>query len=262
MTGSGHWGLEHGPRTGETIVLLHGNNAGGWMWGPQIERLPERHLLTPDLPALGERYGLRWPGMRAAADDIAEIVRKHAIGGTAHVVGLSLGGFVAVHLVHRHPQLVRSCMITGVAFTGLTSLERFLIPPQIPLWRKRWYWRAQAGAFGVPADGRDLYVESAVRVSPDTNRRIFREVAESSIPPEPFAYSGPILAVAGEKEQRSVRDAFPALGKALPRLQTWVAPGMHHPWNVEDPDLFTTVLRTFAETGEREAADETTRRNP
>ncbi len=59
-----------------------------------------------------------------------------------------------------------------------------------------------------------------------------------------------------------MRDAFPALGKALPQLQTWVAPGMHHPWNVEDPDLFTTVLRTFADTGEREAADETTRPNP
>ncbi|WP_407445458.1 alpha/beta fold hydrolase [Rhodococcus sp. (in: high G+C Gram-positive bacteria)] len=259
MTGSGHWALEHGTRTGETIVLLHGNNAGGWMWGPQIERPPDRHVLTPDLPALGERYGRRWPGMRGAADDIAEIIREHAIGGTAHVAGLSLGGFVAVHLVHRHPRVVRSCMVTGVALTGLTPLERFLIPPQIPLWRRRWYWRAQAAAFGIPAEDRDLYVDSAVRVAPDTNRRIFREVAESGLPSEPFAYSGPMLALAGEKEQRSVRDSFAALGQALPQLQTWVAPGMHHPWNIEDPDLFTSVLRTFADTGVRNEADGPTR---
>ena len=152
-------------------------------------------------------------------------------------------------------------MITGVALTGLTPLERFLIPPQIPLWRKRWYWRAQAAAFGIPADDRDLYVESAVRVAPDTNRRIFREVAESGLPSEPFAYTGPILAVAGEKEQRSVRDSFGALGQALPQLQTWVAPGMHHPWNIEDPDLFTTVLRTFADTGDWKAAGEPTHGN-
>ncbi len=241
--------------------MLHGNNAGGWMWGPQIERLPDRHVLTPDLPALGERYGRPWPGIHGAADDIAEIIREHAIGGSAHVVGLSLGGFVAVHLVHKYPQLVRSCMITGVALTGLTPLERILIPPQIPLWGKRWYWRAQAAAFGVPADGRALYVETAVRVAPDTNRRIFREIAESAIPSEPFAYPGPMLAVAGEKEQRSVRDSFAALRQALPQLQTWVAPGMHHPWNIEDPDLFTAVFRTFADTGEWKAADESARRN-
>lgn len=249
MTESNHWQLEHGPRRGETIILLHGNNAGGWMWEPQMERLHSRHLLTPDLPALGERYREQWPGLTGAADDIAEIIREHALGGTAHVVGLSLGGFVAVHLLSRHPELVRSCMITGVAITGLTRLERLLILPQLPLWQRRWYWRAQAAAFGIPADGRDLFVDSGVRVAPETNRRTYGEVAGSDIPAGPFEYSGPMLAIAGEKEQRSVKDAFPALRQAAPQLQTWVAPDMHHPWNVEDPDLFTAVIREFVDTG-------------
>lgn len=249
MTESGHWHLEHGPHRGETIILLHGNNTGGWMWEPQTERLPDRHLLTPDLPGLGERYQLQWPGMAGAADDVAGIIREHALGGTAHVVGLSLGGFVALHLLQRHPGLVRSAMVTGVAAAGLTRLERLLIPPQLPLWRRRWYWRAQAVAFRVPSDGRKLFVESAVRVAPETNRETYREVAASGMPAGRFEYSGPLLAMAGAKEQHSVRDAFPALRRALPQVQTWVVPGMHHPWNVEDPGLFTAVIREFVETG-------------
>lgn len=249
MVESVHWQLEQGPRHGETILMLHGNNSGGWMWGPQAERLPDHHLLTPDLPALGERYREQWPGMAGVADDIAEIIRQHALGGAAHVVGLSLGGFVAVHLLRHHPELVRSCMITGVAITGLTRLERLVIAPQIPLWGRRWYWGVQAMAFGIPADGRDLFVDSATRVAPETNRRTYREVAGGCLPTGPLEYSGPMVAIAGEREQRSVKDAFPALRQESPQLHTWVAPGMHHPWNIEDADLFTAVIRNFVKTG-------------
>lgn len=254
MTESTTVRLEHGPRRGETIIMLHGNNAGSWMWEPQTERLQDRHILTPDLPALGERYREPWPGMGGAADDIAGIIREHALGGTAHVVGLSLGGVVAIHLAQRHPELVRSCMITGAPIAGLTRLERLLIPPQLPLWRQRWYWRAQAIAFGIPADARDIFVDSAVRVAPETNRETYREVA-AGIPEEPIAYAGPLLAIAGEKEQHSVKDAFPTLRRRAPQLQSWIAPGMHHPWNVEDPDLFTNVIREFVDTGVWSLAD-------
>lgn len=137
----------------------------------------------------------------------------------------------------------------GKAGAGLTRLERLLSAPQIPLWGRRRYWRAQAMAFGIPADGRDLFVDSATRVAPETNRRTYREVAGGCLPTGPLEYSGPMVAIAGEREQRSVKDAFPALRQESPQLHTWVAPGMHHPWNIEDADLFTAVIRNFVKTG-------------
>ncbi|WP_274617626.1 alpha/beta fold hydrolase [Nesterenkonia sp. AY15] len=256
MTADSHqWPLEHGPQDGETIIFLPGNSTGSWMWAPQVERLPGRHLLTPDLPGLGERYREPWPGLAGAADDVAGVIRAHALGGRAHVVGLSLGGLVVVRLLHRHPELVRSTVVTGAPVAGLTRIERLLIPPQIPLLRRRWYWNAQAMAFGVPPDSRELFVDSAVRVSAETNRLTYREVAAGCMPASRFHYSGPVLAIAGEKEQRSVRDGFPVLRQSLPQLQTWIAPKMHHPWNIEDPDLFSRVIREFADTGTWEPAE-------
>ena len=112
--------LEHGPRTGETIILLHGGNMAGWTWDAQVNGMPDRHVLTPDLLGYGQRRNLTWPGIAGAADDIAEIIRSRAIDGRAHVVGLSLGGLVAVHLIHRHPKLVSTCTISGaVAYSHL-----------------------------------------------------------------------------------------------------------------------------------------------
>lgn len=241
------FGIEHGARHGETIILLHGNGTGGWMWEPQVERLPDRHVLTPDLPGLGTRTAEAWPGMAGAADDVAAVIRQRALDGRAHVVGLSLGGFVALQLLRRHPELVRSCFVTGVAAAGLAGWERWLIAAQLPLWRHRWYWSAQAVAFRIPIEGREQFVSAASAVRPDTNRRIFREVAGGAMPEGPFAYDGPVLAVAGEREPRSVRNSFPLLRTAFPQLRTWIAPGMHHPWSTEDPVLFTETILSSAE---------------
>lgn len=245
-----HLGDEHGPREGETLVLLHGNSVAGWMWTPQVELLPGRHLLTPDLPGLGRRSAEVWPGLHAVADDVARLIRERALGGRAHVVGLSLGGFVALHLLHRHPDLVRTCTISGVAAAGLGSIERVLVQSQVPLWHHRWYWAAQAFVFRIPADSRDAFAAAGAAVLPETNRRTVAEIVAGGMPRGGFDYDGPLLVVAGEREAGSVRAAFPVIRSALPQARFWVAPRMHHPWNIEDPELFTRMIVTHADAGE------------
>lgn len=47
--------LGHGPRAGETIVMLHGGNIAGWTWdlsGAGNARAPHPH---PDFPGYGRR---------------------------------------------------------------------------------------------------------------------------------------------------------------------------------------------------------------
>lgn len=240
---------EHGPREGETILFLHGGNVAGWMWEPQVELLPDRHLLTPDLPGYGERWATPWPGLAAAADDTAALIRASASGGRAHVVGLSLGGHVALHLMHRHPDIVRSCTITGVAATALGPLERTLVAATVPLWHRRWFWAAQSFAFGIPSDAREQFTTDGARVLPESNRRMFNDIKAGTLPQGDFRYQGPLLAVSGQREAASVRRAFPALIAALPQTRTWIAPKMHHAWNVEDAALFTRMVITHIDTG-------------
>jgi pimeloyl-ACP methyl ester carboxylesterase len=241
--------LEHGTPAGETIVLLHGGNVGAWMWQPQVERLPDRHLLTPDLPGYCARAGEPWRGLAGSADDIADLIRTRAVDGRAHVVGLSLGGFVATQLAWRHPELVLSITITGSALDGYSWLERTLIKPQLPLWRKRWYWAAQARFFGISKTEQEAFVDVATAPTADTNARMFAEVTAGALPPMPTPFTGPFLAASGSRETGSIRRAFGPLRAVVPQLQTWVAPGMHHPWNQQDPELFTRMVLGIADTG-------------
>lgn len=239
--------VEHGPRTGETIVFLHGANSAGWSWMLQVAGMPDRHVLTPDLPGYAGRADEEWPGAAGAADDLADLIRGRAIGGRAHVVGLSLGGFVATHLMHRRPELVRSCVITGSALSGYGRIERGVIGAQVPLWRQRWYWKAQSYAFRIPADSRDLYVRDASAASHSSNRRMVGEILTHRLPGAGFTYDGPVLAVAAERDSPSVGRAFPALRAVLPQTRTWIAPGVHHAWNAEDPELFNRMVLEHAD---------------
>ncbi len=241
--------IEHGPRSGETILFLHGGSSGAWAWSGQVELLPQRHLLTPELPGYAGRACEDWPGTGGAADDVATLIRDRAIDGKAHVVGLSLGGFVALQLAHKHPELLRSCLITGSAVSGYSRIEKLAIAPQVPLWRRYWYWAAQAFAFRIPAEVRKQFAADGCAPSARTNRAMFREVVVGGLPRE-LAYTGPMLAVSGEKDSASVRRGFPALCSVLPQTQTCIVPGVHHAWNAEDPELFARMVTTFADTGQ------------
>lgn len=246
-----------GTRADETILFLHGGNMSGGTWDGVAEHLPGRHLLMPDMPGYGARAATEdWPGLPAAADDIAELIRTEAHDGTVHVVGLSLGGFTALHLTARHPELVRSLCISGVAYDGYAPLQKAIISPQARIWNRRWYWSLVSLPFGLSKDERREFVEMAAGPSPVTNRRLIRDVINGTHL-EQFKFDGPMLAVAGQREGAFVRTAFPSLRTLAPQLQTWIAPGMIHPWSAQDPELFARMVATFVDTGTWDGAAST-----
>ncbi|MFZ1005742.1 MAG: alpha/beta hydrolase, partial [Candidatus Sulfotelmatobacter sp.] len=73
-------------------------------------------LLIPDLPGYGRNQGAGVISLPAAVDHVrAEIL---AAGfDSAHIVGHSVGGAVAVLLAHRYPELVRSVIDVEGNFT-------------------------------------------------------------------------------------------------------------------------------------------------
>ncbi|MBC7441563.1 MAG: alpha/beta hydrolase [Ramlibacter sp.] len=248
--------LEHGADADspETIMFLHGGTVAAWSWEPQVAGLADRHLLTPDLPGFGDRAAEVWVSLEQTADDVAALITEHGREGRVHLVGLSLGGLVAVHVMARHPGLLRSCLISGAPLGGVHGPARVLNSLQLPLWDRRWYWRAQAKAFGLPRDSVDLFVEDGLRIRADNARRVFDDVNRGGAPEGLRDYRGPLLAVAGERESRLVRDSFPLLLSRMPQTLTWIAPGMHHVWSIENVDLFTGMVRGWVDGGSTPSA--------
>lgn len=101
-----------GPIGAPTIVFVHGTRLTGSMWAPQVAALADAYrCITLDLPGHGALADRPFT-LAAAADVVAEAVEE-APDGHAVVVGLSLGGYTAMHLASRRPHLIRGLVLSG-----------------------------------------------------------------------------------------------------------------------------------------------------
>ena len=102
------------------LVLLHGFPLDHRMWDTVAHALPDDvTVLAADLPGLGqsELVGFGEPSIEAAADALAASL--HDAGVTSAVVaGLSMGGYVALALAERHPDLVAGLALVDTKSTA------------------------------------------------------------------------------------------------------------------------------------------------
>lgn len=244
---------EQRPEADESVIFLHSGNVAGWMWTAQAEALPDHHALVPDLPGFGGSAHQPWTDLATTADQVAEVVRERAHGGRAHVVGLSLGAVVGVALAARHPEVVRSVFASGAILRGMRGIGRWAGLAQVPLWNRRGYWTFLARAYRMPADSVDLFVETGLGIDRDSARRMVPEIYDG-VPAALLdglrRLEAPVLAIVGEKEPRTFRDALGEVTSRAPRAVARLAPGMHHVWSLEDPELFHAALSHWLTAGE------------
>lgn len=105
---------------GTVLVLLHGFPVDHRMWDGVVEALDVGlPVLAPDLPGLGSAPlpDGDAPSLDASADAVAAAVRD-AGHQRALVAGLSMGGYVALALAERHPDLVAGLALVDTKATA------------------------------------------------------------------------------------------------------------------------------------------------
>jgi pimeloyl-ACP methyl ester carboxylesterase len=111
-----------------TILLIHGAFASRHEWDAVASYLQDCHLLLPDLPAHGEAKHLQPFSKSKAASLLADLIRARGKEGKAHVVGSSLGAYVAVELASKHPDLVNEAFVSGFKIFPTTALKSAVAP--------------------------------------------------------------------------------------------------------------------------------------
>jgi len=105
--------------TGTPIVFVHEFAADHRSWELQMRHFGQRYRCITysargyppsDVPTDLQAYD-----QVRAAEDLADVVRAVA-DRSAHIVGLSMGGFAALHFAMRHPRLARSLVLAGVGY--------------------------------------------------------------------------------------------------------------------------------------------------
>src|SRR5690349_11445569 len=95
--------------SGPCVVLIHGFGLDRRMWAPQIGPLSgECRVVSYDCRGFGRSS--RPSGPYSHADDLHALLERLRIPG-AHLVGLSMGGRIALAYASRHPERVESLVL-------------------------------------------------------------------------------------------------------------------------------------------------------
>lgn len=76
------------------------------------ELAADANLLTPEFPGFGQAPTVDAPSVVAFADHVAELIQAQD-GGPAVIVGLSLGGYVALAVAVAHPAVVGALVLAN-----------------------------------------------------------------------------------------------------------------------------------------------------
>ena len=235
-----------GPTDARAIVFVHGMRVTRRMWQPQMESLAsEFRVIAVDLPGHGTRKNEPFH-VEHAVDEIAAVVDK-AANGRALVVGLSLGGYMAMEFGARYPQKAAGLVIASASveprgwynapYRILSELMAKLPEPFLN-WVSRTFF---------------LVVYGKQRAQPLIAPGFFmrggaagiREVMNREFASKLAAYPGPVLLLNGVWDQgfRLHERRFLA---AAQNGRREVIPRAFHLANIDQPEAFSEAVRRFA----------------
>jgi pimeloyl-ACP methyl ester carboxylesterase len=240
-----------GDPDGRPIVFVHGVTLTGSMWLPQVNRLPDEYrLITFDLPGHGEREGETFQFERAV--DLLDRVVESAADGSAVVVGLSLGGYLATSYASRYPEKVDTLVVSGSSAnpTGLLGvLTRVVsavsrLATESALARKGYagLWKRLIRKLDLAPDEKRQIIDSGFY--PRRFGEAGRDLAGRDFRAEFGAYPGPALILNGEADLLSRRgeDAHAA---AAPDARVEVVDDAGHTANLHQPAAYTRSVEQF-----------------
>jgi pimeloyl-ACP methyl ester carboxylesterase len=245
---------EHG--RGEPLLLVEGLGQSMWAWREQVSVFAERfRTITYDTRGTGRSAV---PTEPYRIDDLAEDAADVLAGRTAHLVALSMGGYVALTLALARPELVRSLVLVGTGAGG---------PERVP--REQWVRDAYAAATGLPYDeyGRRTLPLTFSGGWAERNGDRFEEIlaargehptADSTLDAHINACYGyyargcevewidvPALVVHGDEDLIVPVENGRMLASRLPNARYVELPGVGHNVPLEVPETFNALVLGF-----------------
>jgi pimeloyl-ACP methyl ester carboxylesterase len=253
--------VEHGPRAGSPIVLIHCFTCAINYWDGVMPLLARKHRVIAldllghggsEMPASGYTVPNQAKAIAGALEELE--VKK------AEVVGHSLGGAVAVALAQQSPQLVERLVIVDTPPThdesslGLVAQLGFAPVIGEAFWRVKPDFAVRKGlqvAFAPGYDVPDAFVA-------DVDRMTFNAYDESASGFDDYTgeepldrrvkeTGDPLLVLMGAEEQiiDNPKEALAEYAAQVPGAQTRLIAGAGHSPNVEKPKQTASLVLAF-----------------
>ncbi len=240
---------------GVPVVLIHGLGLDRRMWDDQFEALADRYrVIRYDLRGFGKSAHPNESAFRNV-DDLRALL-DYLEAPKAHVVGLSMGGNVALHHALLHPDATLSLVLVDSALDGHP-------------WSDEWdqsldVISAHAQAAGAKAGNErwlahDLFAPARTQASVraklaqivgDYSGRIWlNEISAQGINPRSIErlneVSTPTLVIVGKRDLVDFQTIADTLAHGIPTARKVVIAGAGHMSNMESADEFNSILFSF-----------------
>ena len=244
---------------GPAVALVHEGICDSRMWDGQWERWSESYrLLRVDLRGFGRSPLGSEPYSHAR--DVIDALEQQGIDDAA-VLGVSLGGRVALEVALARPDLVRSLVLVAPGFPGHEWSEEL-----------RAQWAAEEAAFD--AGDLDAAVEVSLRTWVDGPRRrpedvdpevrgrvggmqrqayelqrdwIDEELLVADLPQRLGEIDVPTLLLVGEEDQPDMQAIVERLAREIPGAGWATIPATAHVPSMERPQEFDELVLPFLE---------------
>jgi pimeloyl-ACP methyl ester carboxylesterase len=250
--------------TGVPLLLIHEFAGDHRSWQLQVEHFsPKYRCITyaaRGYPPSDVPDDLSLYSQQRAVDDAVDILDA-ALVTKAHVIGLSMGGFTALHLVLQHPDRLLSAVVAGAGYGAQPSRQEA--------------FRAESNAIATAfekegsAEVAKRYAVGPARVQlQNKNPKAWAEFAAAlaqhsatgsaltmrgvqATRPSLYdltdalaAVATPVLVIAGDEDDGCLEPAL-MLKRTIPTSGLLVMPKTGHTANLEDPAAFNRAVGEF-----------------
>ncbi|HEY8597940.1 MAG TPA: alpha/beta fold hydrolase [Thermomicrobiales bacterium] len=244
---------------GPPLVLLHGFALDLRMWDHQVAAFaPHYQVLRYDLRGFG---GSALPGSSPYdhADDLRALLDYLGIG-TAALVGLSMGGEVALDFAVTYPERLRALVLADAMIGGYRWSAEWQATTA-PIWHAareqgvtpaKARWLAHPGLFGAAREQQAVAATLTQMIDDYSgwhwrNRDPHRKPSRPAI--EQLAQiATPTLIITGEREAPDFVAQANLLGEQIPGAQSCILPAAGHLTALEAPDAFNRAVLDFLDT--------------
>ena len=250
--------------TGIPIVFVHEFAGDHRAWEPQVRHFGRRYRCIgynargyppSDVPTDGERYS-----QDRARDDIRAVLDALKIDN-AHIVGLSMGGFAALHFGFTYPDRARSLVIAGCGY-GAAPGERQKFTEETEASAKRFETLGMAkasegyalGPTRVQFQNKDPrgfkeFAEQFAEHSAEGAARTMRGVQKRrpslfDLTDKMKTITAPTLIMTGDEDWPCLEPGL-LMKRTIPTSALVVMPNAGHAINLEEPAAFNQHLADF-----------------
>jgi len=250
--------------SGTPIVFVHEFGGDHRSWEPQMRHFGRRHRCITfaargyppsDVPPSVEAYS-----QRRAVQDIVAVMDAAAID-RAHVVGLSMGGFAALHFGLDEPQRARSIVVAGAGYGAEKQFETYFRDVSAEVARQ---FEAQGsevfaktyslGASRVQFQNKDPrgWQEFATQLGQHSARGSANTMrGVQMLRPSLYdleaglrSMAVPTLVIVGDEDDHCLQPGL-FLKRTIPACGLLVIPKTGHTLNLEEPEQFNRAVGDF-----------------